>query len=75
MVGLVNSCDCVPCALLVDVDTVGGDQLVLGVLPRLAGLFNLVPLVNLHVQVLSPASHNLTLHVSQFSQIWRGNSQ
>ena len=63
VVGLVNSSDCVPCVWLVDVDTGGGDQLVLGVLPRLAGLFNRVLLVNLHVQVLSPASHNCNLHV------------
>ena len=75
MIGLVNSSDFVPYAWLVDVNTGGGNQLVLGVLPRLAGLFNRVLLVNLHVQVLSLASHNCNLHVFQFSQIWRGNSQ
>ena len=73
--GLVNSSDYVPCVWLVDVDTGGGDQLVLGALPRLAGLFNCVLLVNLHVQVLSPAIYNNNLHVFQFSQIWRGNLQ
>ena len=68
-VGLVNSSDYVSCAWLVDVDTGDSEQLVLGLLPRLAGLFNHVPLVNLHVQVLSPASHDFHLHVFQFSQI------